>query len=369
MRLTALLIVGALTMCACKSNEPIAQPPQAVQAEQVATSPGSDGSARFSAIVMPQTQVQLAFRIPGYVTSLLRVRGVDGTTHDIGEGDRVRQGDVLAHLRATEYNEKVQQASSQAEAAQAAAQKAKADFERATRLFETQSITKPEFDAARAQYEATQAQLNGARAATSEAKLALSDSQLRSPLTGDVLKKLVDVGSFVGPGVPAFVVANTDTVKITVGVPDITVRSLKLGAPVSTVTDALPDRMFAARVSRIAAAADPKTRNFDVEISIPNRDHSLKAGMIASISFSTDTKQKTATTVPIAAIVQTASGSYGVFTVSKDNTSTVARLRPVEVGDVRGNQIEVLKGVSAGDLIITTGASVLKDGQAVEVLK
>ncbi len=318
---------------------------------------------------MPDSQVPLSFRTPGYVISLLRVRAAEGPAHEVGEGDHVGRGEVLASLRPSEYKEKVQQASSQAEAAHAAAQKAKSDFDRASRLYESQSITKPEFDAARAQYDATQAQLRAAQAATGEARIALSDSMLRSPLDGDVVKKLVEVGSFVGPGTPAFVVANTDRVKITVGVPDVTVRTLKLGVPVSITTDVFPDRVFESRVSRIAAAADPKSRNFDVEISIPNHEHVLKAGMIASVEFATGNKQQTAPAIPIAAIVQSTSGGYAVFIIERDKATTIARLRPVEVGDVRGNEIEVVKGLSTGDTIVSTGASILKDGQPVEVVK
>ncbi len=369
MRRTALLVAAASLMCACHSNKPIQQPPQAVQVAQVNGSSNSQTRMRFSAVVMPDSQVPLSFRTPGYVVSLLRVRATEGAAHEIGEGDHVRRGEILANLRAAEYEEKVRQASSQAEAAHAAAQKAKSDFDRASRLYESQSITKPEFDAARAQYDATQAQLRAAQAATGEAGIALSDSMLRSPLDGDVVKKLVEVGSFVGPGTPAFVVANTDTVKITVGVPDVTVRSLKLGLPVSITTDVFPSRVFESRVSRIAAAADPKSRNFDVEISISNRNHILKAGMIASVEFASGSKEETVPTIPISAVVQSTRGGYAVFVVERYNATTIARLRPVEVGNVRGNEIEVVEGLSSGDTIISNGASLLKDGQPIEVLR
>jgi multidrug efflux system membrane fusion protein len=368
-RRTELLVVAALLMTACNSNTAIPQPPQAVQVAHVNGSSTSESSVRFSGVLMPDSQLPLSFRTPGYVISLLRVRTAEGSWRDVGEGDHVRRGEILANLRPSEYKEKVQQAGSQAEAAQAAALKAKSDFDRASRLYESQSITKPEFDAARAQYDATQAQLRAAQAATGEARIALSDSMLRSPMQGDIVKKLVEVGSFVGPGTPAFVLANTDIVKITVGVPDVTVQTLKLGVPVSISTDVFPDRVFESHVSRIAAAADPKSRNFDVEISIPNHDHVLKAGMIASVEFATENKQAVAPTIPIPAIVQSPGGGYAVFVIERDKATTIARLRPVEVGNVRGNEIEVVKGLSTGDRIVSTGASMVKDGQTVEVVK
>ncbi len=108
-------------------------------------------------------------------------------------------------------------------------QKAKLDFDRATHLYDSQSLTKPDFDSARAQYDATQEQLKSARALTSEAEIALRDTSLVAPFDGEIIKKAVEMGAFVGPGVPLFALAKTDTVKIIVGVPDTIVRFGKGG--------------------------------------------------------------------------------------------------------------------------------------------
>ena len=263
------------------------------------------------------------------------------------------------------------QASSQVEAAEAAAQRATLDFERAKRLYESQSLTKPDFDAARAQYDATQAEVRAARAQTSEAQIALHDTSLAAPFSGDIVKKNVELGAYVGPGVPVFAIANTELVKIVIGVPDTTVRSLKLGQPVEVSVDALPNRTFHARISRMASAADPTTRNFEVEVAIPNRDHLLKAGMIGSLQFasSEDVKQEASVLIPISSVVQAPDGKYGVFVVSPSSTGEIARLRTVETGAVNGSDITVTSGVATGDKIVTDGANLLKDGQRVEVLK
>jgi multidrug efflux system membrane fusion protein len=362
-------MMTALFLCSCQSNQQLLQPPQGVQVQQVQAAPAQDADTQYSALVMPDTQVPLTFRIPGYVTSLIQVRGGDGRLRDIAEGDRVAKGAVLARLRAAEYEDKHRQMKSQAEVAQSAAQKAKIDFERATRLYETQSITKPEFDGARAQYDATQAQLRGAHALVAEAGIALRDTGLTTPISGDIIKKSIEVGSLVGPGALAFVVADTRVVKVLVGVPDVTVRMLKVGLPITVTVEALPNRVFKARISRIATAADPKTRNFDVEIAIPNADYALKAGMIASLQLATSEPKQPALVVPISAIVQSADGTYGVFVVAKGNGGEIARFRPVSVGSVRGSNIEVIRGLASGDAIVTMGAALLKDGQQVEVLR
>ncbi len=249
--------------------------------------------------------------------------------------------------------------------------KAKLDFDRATHLYDSESITKPDFDSARAQYDASEEQLKSARALTSEAEIALRDTSLIAPLDGDIVKKAVELGAFVGPGVAAFALAKTDIVKIVVGVPDTVVRSVKVGQPVDVAIDAFPARTFHARISRMSSAADTITRNFEVEVAIPNRDHLLKVGMIGSLELAhaEGESQSSALLVPLAAIVQAKDGKYGVFVVSSSSSGEVARLHSVEIGSVTGTDITVLNGLAPGDRIITTGANLLKDGQPVEVLQ
>jgi len=371
-RTTIATLALALVMAGCGSNKPLNQPPQGVQAQTVQKQANvSTDGLRFSAVVTPDSEAPLAFRIPGYVISLKQVRGQDGRNRDVAEGDRISRGAVLVRIRSSEYEDKVHQASSQAAAAEAVALKAKLDFDRATHLYDSQSITKPDFDSARAQYDSSQEELKSARALTSEAEIALRDTSLIAPFDGDIVKKSVELGAFVGPGVPAFALAKTDTVKIVVGVPDTVVRSVKVGQPVDVAIDAFPARTFHARISRMSSAADTITRNFEVEVAIPNRDHLLKVGMIGSLQFANadGASRTSALLVPLSAVVQAKDGKYGVFVVSESSAGEVARLHGVEIGAVNGTEISVVNGLRAGDRIITTGANLLKDGQRVEVLQ
>jgi RND family efflux transporter MFP subunit len=362
----------ALAVAGCNTEKPIPQAPQAVQTQRIQSdSAAASGSLRFSAVVGPDAQVPLSFRIPGYVIALQQARGEDGRMRDIAEGDRVRKGTVLVRIRSAEYDDRLQQAASQAAAAEALMTKAKLDFDRATILFASQSLTKPDLDSAQAQRDATQGQLRAARAQASEAEVALRDTSVVAPFDGDVVKKAVEPGSFVGPGMPAFVVARIDVVKIVVGVPDTAVQGIKLSQPVDVTVDAFGDRAFQARISRIASAADSATRNFEVEVAIPNRDHVLKVGMVGSLQLAGGATDSAPAflRVPLSAVVQAGEGSYGVYVVSGGSGAQVARLRPVAIGPVVGTDIRVVHGLSTGDEVITSGGSLLKDGQRVEVVK
>lgn len=366
------MLLLALVMAGCHSNKPIQQAPQAVQTQRLEANPAnSSGGLRFSAVVAPDAEVPLSFRIPGYVIALKQVRGQDGRMRDLAEGDRISKGAMLVRIRSSEYQDKVRQATSETAAAEAVALKAKLDFDRATRLYDTNSITKPDFDAARAQHDSSQEQVRAAQAQTSEAQIALRDTSVVAPFEGDIVKKSVELGAFVGPGVPAFALAKTDLVKIVVGVPDTVVRSIKLGQPVEVAIDAFPTRVFNARISRMSSAADAITRNFDVEVAIPNRDHLLKVGMIGSLQLAggENEPRPSSLQVPLSAMVQAKDGKYGVYVISNSGAGKVASLRSVEIGAVNGTDIAVTSGLVEGDQIITTGANLLKDGQRVEVVQ
>lgn len=368
MKAKILFILTLLVMIGC-AKKPIEQPPQGVEVTRVGAPNASTTGLRFSGSVTPDSQVILSFRVPGYVTSIMQIRGEDGKARTIDEGDRVNKGAVLVRIRPVEYKDKSDQAKSQAQAMQAIAQKAKLDYDRATRLYASQSITKSDYDAAVAQYDSTRAQVEAAQAQAGEADVALNDTMLVAPFSGDIVSKTVEVGSFMGPGVPAMAMTNTDTVKIMIGVPDVLVRSLKVSQPVGVSIDAFPDRTFDARISRISSAADPRARNFDVEVSLPNPDHSLKVGMIGSLQLFADAKQRPSVSIPISAIVQAPEGKYGVFLLGKSDKGNIAKLRRVDIGGVEGNEIEITSGLNPGETVITMGSTLLKDGQPVEVLQ
>ncbi|BDG09121.1 efflux RND transporter periplasmic adaptor subunit [Anaeromyxobacter paludicola] len=360
----------ALLLAGCGRHAPPPAPPPAVRVQVVAPATGGGAGGRWSGVVQPSSLVPLSFRVPGYVAELLQVRA-GGRGRAVAEGDRVRKGEVLARLRDAEFRDKVAQAAGQAAAAAAAAEKARLDFERATRLGATHSVTRPELEAARAQRDATRAQRDAAEGALSEARLALRDTALAAPLDGDVVRKAVEPGALVGPGTLAFAVAQVSTVKVVVGVPDVVLRTIAPGQPVTVTSDALPGRRLDARVSRVPSAADPVTRNFEIEVEIPNPDRLWKPGMVAAVELAGPAAPaRVAPLLPFSAFTEAAGerGRFAVVVVEGDGAAATARLRPVTLGEVTGNQVAVVSGLAAGERVVVTGAPLLADGQRVEVV-
>src|SRR5262249_40240212 len=108
------------------------------------------------------------------------------------------------------------------------------------------------------------------------------------------------------------------------------------------------------------------------EVTIPNGNGQLRPGMIGTVAVGrTDAAMPTeVVTVPLTAVVKSnaADGSYAVLVVEKQGGADVARLRRVVLGDVRGNGVVVLQGVSVGDRIIVSGASLIVDGEPVRIV-
>jgi hypothetical protein len=174
--LVAFLATNFLAGC---HNEPAlpAKPPIAVRLADVILYQSNEG-LQYSASLIPYAQVDVAFRTTGYVTDVKQVKSVDGRTRNIGTGDYVTKGTVLAQIRRQDLKNQADESGAQVDSAIAQHAQAEQDFNRAKALYATQSLTKPEYDQAQARFDSTRAAVNQAQAAQRQAQLSLNDSQL-----------------------------------------------------------------------------------------------------------------------------------------------------------------------------------------------
>ncbi len=347
---------------------------------------------RYSASILPNRQVSLAFRVNGIVESIYQVRGADGRARSVDIGDVVQQGTVLARVRLKDYELQVAQADGQAkqaqqaeqtaraqlQQAQAAALKAEQDFERADALYKKTSLTKSDYDSAKANRDSTQAQVQAAqsqvqasagaastaRAALGTATLGMHDTSLVAPFPGVIVQRSIEIGMLAGPSVAAFVLADISSVKATFGVSDIAVARLRSGSHLSVYTEAFPSREFKGFVSAIAAVADSSTRSFQVEVTIPNQRGMLRPGMIASLDAGGSPQAEPVTVAPLNAIVRSTGDSRFAVVVVNDG---MARRTPVTLGATYGDRIAIT-GLRAGAKVVSSGATFLTDGDRVQVI-
>jgi RND family efflux transporter MFP subunit len=370
LKLWLIAVATALTLgaTACKQQNAAETLPLPVHTAMVQTIAVGNG-AKYSASIVPYAQVNLSFQSGGYVESIRQVKNPGGGMRSIDQGDWVQKGTVLAVVRQQDYQDKLQQAKAQLARSQAEYEKAKLTFDRVSALYGSQSATKPDYDSAQAQLASTTASVSGAQAQVSEANVALAYCELRAPFSGWVVKRSVDVGSLVGPATDGFTLADTESVKAVFGVPDTSMSRVRLGQHLAITTDALPQQ-FAGRVSAISPAADPKSRVFSVEVTIPNPKNQLKSGMIASLALNGAQLPQSVLAVPLSAVVRdpARSGSFAVMVTESEGNTDTARLQPVELGDTYGNMIAAKGGLTFGERVITTGVSLVKNGDKVRII-
>jgi RND family efflux transporter MFP subunit len=346
--------------------------PQPVKAAEVAMAAAPTG-VRYSATIEPAQQVTLSFKASGYVDAVLQRATPGGGVHTAQQGDRVSRGLVLARVRETEYRERVKQGRARVDESEASRVKAQLDLERAKTLFASQSLTKPDLDGAQAAFDAAEARIASARADLALALTALGDTTVVSPINAVILERTIEVGMLAGAGTQAFVLGDVSTVKARFGIPDSMVQAVALGDTIDVNVDAAGTATFAGRITAIAPAADPQSRVFNVEVSLVNTSGELRPGMIGAVTLMPRAAAANAPrplTVPLTAVVRsTIGGQFAVAVIESNGDATVARLRQVELGEVIGNAVAVTKGVSAGERVVVSGATLLVDGAPIKVLQ
>jgi RND family efflux transporter MFP subunit len=367
------LVFGLMVACVlsgCESSHKAPEKPLVpVTVTEVQEYSGPEG-VTYSASITPYDQVNVAFKSAGYVTSILQRKGVDGRERNLQQGDWVKKGEVLARVRESDYQHAVEQYKGQLEQAQAAAEKSKQDFARAQALYNANAMTQSDYDAAKAQNDSSIGSVVTAQAAVAQAQQSLSDCELRAPTDGQILSRNIELGALVGTGTTGFTMGDTKRVKAVFGIPDTVLASVRLGNRQGIQTETYPQEFYG-QVTAIAPQADQKSRTFEVEVTVPNSNQLLKAGMVATLDLGQPKLTSPVPVVPLGAIVSGpdgASKAFSVFVVVRDGDKDVARRRIVQPGMAYGDMVSVTKGLSSGDRVISNGATLVNDGQVVRVI-
>jgi RND family efflux transporter MFP subunit len=366
--LSGVILAAALSACRDTDHPAPAVTPVRVQAAAPAA---GTRALRYAATLQPVIQINLAFKVGGYIDSVRQVRGLGGARRDIQQGDRVARGAVLAAVRQNDFKVQVGSAQSQLASAQAVLDKAQRDYARAQKLYAGQAMTRPDYDAAVESLKTARANVNAANEQLAAARIPLGDTSLRAPLDAVILSRKVDVGTFVQPGTVGFVLASAGAVKAVFSVPDDVVRALRIGQELPVIFQSgLPDPERTGPITSISPAADAQTRVFQVEVTLPNPHEDLQLGMVATVQLAAGKPLAEHPAVPLSAVVRVAPGSkdYAVFVVEHADAHEIARRRPVKLGGVVGNRIVVENGLQPGEHVVVSGAQFVVDGAAVHVL-
>ena len=317
--------------------------------------------------IRAQQFVEIRARVEGFLEQML-----------FDEGTQVKRNQVLFVINQDQYRAKVDKVSAQLKKDEAQVRKAQRDLERIRPLVEQRAASEVELDNAVAAYETAVASVGMTQADLDQAEQELGYTIVRSPISGQISERHVDLGTLVGGNGKSLLatIVKSDTVLIDFGMTALDYlkskeRNIIIGQEDSTrswqptVDITLPDNSvypYKGVVDFADPQVNPKTGTFSVRAEMPNPDRMLLPGQFTKVRALLDVREN-ATVVPQKALIIEKGGAY-VFIMRRD--STVER-RFIELGPEFGNNVVVERGVSKGEYIVTEGYHKLTPGMKVRV--
>jgi RND family efflux transporter MFP subunit len=297
----------------------------------------------------------------------------------VNDWARVRKGDPLLKVDTREGEVLLQKAKAALEMAkagqleaEAAVARADREYDRAIKLQESGLLTQQGMDETRTQREAASARIAAAKAQVraaeedvAHATTRLSKAMIRSPFDGTVAERMVNAGDLVGEMQKVvFRLVDNRLLELTVSVPSTEMSALRVGQPVRFSTDAFPGREFDGKVAHINPSVSPGDRSVRVIAEVPNVPEVLKGGLFVKGRIVTGGR-KGVVQVPRTALLSWNVAARKGEVIVVDNN--IARRRGVTTGAAQGDRVEIPSGLRPGEAVVTRGAFLLSDGDAVKI--
>ena len=264
------------------------------------------------------------------------------------EGQTVEARDVLVKL------DNLEQVADLA-AAKAALVDSQARYLRSSELFRTSVVAESQLLQDEARKVADEAMVSVAQAR-------IADTIVRAPFAGRIGLRRVSLGSLVGPDTVITTLDDTDVIKVDFDLPEVYLSRLVPGLTVQARSAAWPGQVFRGVVSSVDTRVDPVSRTIRVRSVVPNNEGYLRPGMFLTVTLLNDSIETLM--IPERALIPERSIQY-VFVV---NDNKVAEKREVRIGRRRPGEVEILEGLSAGELVIVDGTQKARNGQPVKIL-
>ena len=280
------------------------------------------------------------------------------------EGEYVKKGQVLASIESTDYQLPLAAAKAQADQARIGYERAEDEFRRMKMLYYSKSLAPNDFQKYKAAYDSARQQYEQTVASEKLSRKHLTDGTLRAPTSGFIAKRSVEPGDTASPGRPVFEIVQMDPLEVNVGVPETDIHLVRIGQKADITVPALPGKTFQGTVRVINVSADPSTRTYMTRISVANREHELRVGMIAEATIRGD-RTITMATLPGDAVVRDPQGATQVYVYYPAQKSVYTKR--VEIGAAVNRNVEIKSGLSGNELVVLAGQTKLRNGLVVSV--
>ena len=358
--LAALLTIGTTSLTACGKKDETkteaaatkAEPPRPVRFMQVGMSALGDISY-LPGEVRPRYEQRYGFRVPGKISR----RAVD-------VGQEVKAGQVLAVLDSQDVLPAINAQSAQVEVARTDFVLQQSELKRQQELRDKGFVSGAALERQAATTAAADARVKAAQSQLANAQNGLNFQTLRADKAGVVVAIDAEAGSVVSAGQSVVRVAQLGEKEIIVNVPEREVGLMKQAKGFAAQFDAIPGKLYVAKLRELAPAADAASRTYMAKLSITNADDALKLGMSATVRL--DLGEAQVIVVPNTALY-TRDNATRVWLV--DRASETVKPVEVKLGTSTNEGVAVVSGLKAGDLVVTAGANLLLAGQKVRLLE
>ncbi len=317
--------------------------------------PESVASAKVESVDWAATRVGVATLVA--VQAVTLGAELPGLVREVGfqSGTFVRRGQVVVRLDTSAEE-------AQLAAAEADASLARINLDRAMALRQGGSNAQADLDLA-------EARAKQADAAVRNLQAIIAKKTIRAPFDGRIAIRQVELGQVLSPGTPIVSLQSVSPIHAEFWLPQQSLAELRLGQRVRMRVDIFPGSAWEGQVTTVNPEVDVATRNVRVRATFGNPDARLRPGMFASVEVvSSETRPVLA--IPATAVIYAPYGD-SVFVLDEKGGEAakgpVARQRSVRLGERRGDYVEVVSGLVAGETVVSGGAFKLRNGSAVAV--
>lgn len=341
--LVSLLLPVLLAACN-KAPEPTALRPAMV----VQASAGDLAYEAFAGEVHAREETPLAFRIGGKVAHRL-----------VDAGARVKAGQVLADLDASDVKLQSEADRAQLASADSDLALARAELGRYKDLASRQLVSRSLLDTRQAAYDAAASRVRQAHAQLSAAGNQVSYTALRAPGNGVVTQRQAEAGQVVAAGQAVFVLALDGEREVAISVPENDIARFTLGRDLAVELWALPGKRFAGKLREISPAADPLTRTYAARVAFDAGDSAVELGQSARVYALA--AENSGMRLPLSALTR-AGSRQAVWVVDPKG---IVHLRPIETGAYSEDGVPVRSGLQPDEWVVAAGAHLLREGEQV----